>query len=214
MRSHGVEDQRRDGWIYRSGGLKRSLSSFMMLEREESMYIKRAIAATVLALTVGAVAALPASAATGPEGVPVTQGAYYSDVYVGSVHTPLSLPYVWLDRGKTWSFGNVDLVLQSDSNLVMYRHGNHGIVYWKSNTVNSGATQLILQHDGNLVLYTSGYAKAVWASNTSGKCSGYDTPALSIQSDSNLVVYCADKLNSAGSLWALSAAWSTHTNGV
>lgn len=164
-------------------------------------------AAVVAALLVGTQS--PALAVTGPEGLPIVAGAYFPDVTVGGVHTPLSLPYAWLDKGKTWSFGNVDLVLQTDGNLVMYRHGNHSIIYWKTNTAGSGATQLLFQHDGNLVLYTSGYARAVWSSGTHNRCTSAETPALSLQSDSNFVIYC----------WAnnrsyLHWVWATGTAGI
>jgi hypothetical protein len=165
-------------------------------------------AAAVAALVIGA--QQPASAATiGPEGLPITLGAYYPNVYVDTVHTPLSLPYQWLDRGNTWSFGNVDLVMQADGNLVMYRHGNHSIFYWKTATQGSGATQLLLQHDGNLVLYTAGYAHHVWASGTEHDCNSSETPALSLQSDSNLVIYC--RANDAS---YIRSVWASGTEGV
>jgi len=167
------------------------------------------------AMTATAVAALligvqqPASAATGPEGVPITLGAYYPNVYVGTVHTPLSLPYQWLDQGNTWSFGNVDLAMQTDGNLVMYRHNDHSIVYWKTDTKGKGATQLLFQRDGNLVLYTAGYKDHVWASNTNNKCYSYETPALSLQSDSNFVIYCR-----ANDFSYIRYIWASGTNGV
>ncbi len=126
----------------------------------------------------------------------------------------MSLPYAWLNRGSTWTFGNVDLILQNDGNLVMYRKGNHSIVYWKTNTVGSGATQLLFQRDGNLVLYTANYARAVWASGTSNKCGGWETPALSTQGDSNMVVYCATRIGNGSASWAMDDIWSTKTNGV
>ncbi|BCB75644.1 hypothetical protein GCM10022251_27470 [Phytohabitans flavus] len=154
----------------------------------------------------------PALAANGPEGVPITLGAYFPDIYRNGVHTPLSGPYQWLDRGNWWTFGNVDLVMQNDGNLVMYRRGNHSIVYWASNTQWSGASQLLFQRDGNLVLYTPGYARAVWASNTYNGCSGETRPFISIQSDSNLVIYCARQVPVLGSLQV--PIWATNTSGV
>jgi hypothetical protein len=170
---------------------------------------QRGVAMTVAAVVALLIGAQQPALANGPEGLPVTLGAYYPNSYVGSVHTPLSLPYQWLDRGNTWSFGNVDLVMQTDGNLVMYRHNNHSIVYWASNTSGSGATQLLLQRDGNLVLYTAGYARAVWASHTPNKCYTSETPAISLQSDSNFVIYC--RANNASYIRPI---WATGTNGV
>src|SRR5437660_1618739 len=60
--------------------------------------------------------------------------------------------------------GHYSLVLQADSNLVLYTVG--GKALWASNTVGKRVAVCIMQGDGNLVLY-DGDVHAVWASNTS-----------------------------------------------
>ncbi|GAA3600020.1 hypothetical protein GCM10022223_14420 [Kineosporia mesophila] len=157
-------------------------------------------------------------------------GAYIADHVEGAkkIKAPLSLAYVWLDRapkwreGPLWTFGNVDLVLQPDSNLAMYpkgdyADGNYSRHIWASNTTGSGATRLLLQRDGNLVLYTANYAQHVWASNTQSACvgTGLNYPALSTQADSNLVIYCAEPsvYSDWSKPWVASAQWATNTAG-
>jgi len=91
--------------------------------------------------------------------------------------------------------GNYQLLLQLDSNLVLYYQGQP---IWASNTVGESAAFLVNQNDGNLVLYNSS-GKPLWASNTNGK-----GPSLLImQNDGNLVLY-----NSSGV-----ATWNTATEG-
>lgn len=157
--------------------------------------------ACVAALTFGTQQA--ASAATiGPEHQPIVLGAYDPNVTIQGVHAPLSYPYQWLDRGQTWSFGNVDLVFQTNGDVGIYSHSNHSKVYWRTNTAGSGATQLLFQHDGNLVLYTAGYQHHVWDSGTENECGG-GQPALSLQADSNLVIYCqSPDRNQIASIWS------------
>ncbi|GLY29282.1 hypothetical protein [Kineosporia sp. NBRC 101731] len=178
----------------------------------------------------GLVAPSSASAATGPEGLPVVAGSYIANHVQGpqKVRAPLSLAYTWLDRstawgsGPYWSFGNVDMVLQPDNNLVMYPKGDYAKkIYsrhiWASNTTGSGAVRLLLQRDGNLVLYTANYARHVWASNTEDECvgTGLNYPALSAQADSNLVIYCAEPsvYSDWTKPWVASAIWATGTAG-
>jgi|GEM_PF-5126972 len=94
-----------------------------------------------------------------------------------------------LGTAITSSNGAYRLVLQADSNLVLYS-GSRPL--WASNTVGTGASQLVLQGaDGNLVLYAN--STAVWASDTVGT----GASKLVLQNDGNLVL-------SAGSrpVWA------------
>jgi|GEM_PF-3043748 len=83
-----------------------------------------------------------------------------------------------------------ELVLQADSNLVLYDlyayNGGDNFsprALWASNTYRSGAGQLSLQTDGNLVLYAWG-GRAKWASNTVGAWH----PHLFMQNDGNLIL--------------------------
>jgi hypothetical protein len=177
--------------------------------------IKRVAAAVAIAVAASVAVQSPAMAANGPEGVPIVQGAYFPDAYINGVHTPLSKAYQWLDQGKLWSFGNVYLQLRS-GNLELHRQSNDATV-WHTSTLGSGATQLLFQRDGNLVLYTAGYKKAVWSSRTQNGCLSPDQPILSLQGDSNMVIYCARELNLGDAIaWAvrLPAIWSTGTSGV
>ncbi|PTL74926.1 hypothetical protein [Vitiosangium sp. GDMCC 1.1324] len=97
----------------------------------------------------------------------------------------------WLDVGKSWFFGNSELKMQSDGNLVMYHRWTRQVL-WSTNTPGSGATKLRFQKDGNLVLYKAD-STPVWASRTDGKCNQFKhSPVLALQADGNLVIYCAE----------------------
>lgn len=79
--------------------------------------------------------------------------------------------------------GLVNLVMQGDGNLVVYRT-LFGRALWASNTDNQGVTHTIMQGDGNFVAYTAtGTAK--WSTNT------WNHPGARVvlQDDGNLVVY-------------------------
>lgn len=197
------------------------------------MFIRKLLPVLALVMALGLVAPSSAWAANGPEGIPVYPGKYIAANTEGypAVKAPLSLPYAFLDKaedwrkGPIWTFGNVDLVLQPDHNLVMYPKGdwaagNYSRSLWASNTRNSGAVRLLFQKDGNLVLYTWGYEKAVWDTKTQDICK-YElqliTPALSLQSDSNMVIYCGtpvDYTNGYYGEWNTRPLWSTHTAGA
>ena len=79
--------------------------------------------------------------------------------------------------------GAYQLVMQTDSNLVLYRNAGYKAL-WASNTVGKGGVVATFQTDGNLVIYTAD-GEAVWASNT------YDKGGmiLLMQDDGNLVIY-------------------------
>jgi hypothetical protein len=174
-----------------------------------------AVATVTAALIVSAQS--PALAVIGPEGYPVVQGDYFPNAvsFPDGTRTPVSRPYQWLNRGQSWTFGNVHLVFQSDQNVVMYRRGDHSRHYWKTNTRGSGATQLLFQRDGNLVLYTAGYARPVWRSQSQNRCTSTEEPLLSLQSDSNMVIYCGRVSISGGAtFFDVRPVWSTGTDGV
>jgi hypothetical protein len=95
-----------------------------------------------------------------------------------------------LDEVLTSADGRFTLVMQSDSNLVLYRNGVGAL--WASGTVGTGAIRAVMQSDGNLVLYTANNTP-VWASNTVGGGS-----ILLLQNDGNLVIY----REGAGAVWA------------
>ena len=77
--------------------------------------------------------------------------------------------------------GRFRLILQTDSNLVVYQ-GSRAL--WSTNTVGVGAAQVIMQADGNLVIYdTAGRAR--WSSGTFGRTGA----AATLQSDGNFVIY-------------------------
>lgn len=67
-------------------------------------------------------------------------------------------------------------------NEKLYTPGKLSLTHGQS--VKSGALNFVMQKDGNLVLYNNG--KAVWASNTVGKCSPC---RAAYQNDGNLVIY-------------------------
>ena len=80
------------------------------------------------------------------------------------------------------------LVLQKDSNLVLYDQWNTAL--WASNTTSSlgGVTTLKLEaSDGNLVMYNQ-HNETVWESGVYGSRWGTDIFAV-MQDDGNFVVY-------------------------
>jgi len=129
------------------------------------------------------------------------------DAYIGNVKVHFAFPYQWLDKGKSWTFGNARLSMQNDGNLVIYDKRNNA-AKWSTRTAGSRATQMLWQPDGNLVVYTAGYASAPWSSRTNGKCASNEAPLLGLQSDSNFVVYCG--IVSGGSVY-VRALWASGT---
>lgn len=77
--------------------------------------------------------------------------------------------------------GSYDLVMQSDGNLVIYRHWGGAI--WSSRTWNSSNAYAIFQSDGNFVVYRSG--KHACSSGTGGK----GGKRVMLGGDGNLVIY-------------------------
>lgn len=90
-----------------------------------------------------------------------------------------------LGIGDSISSGNGEyrLVMQGDSNLVLYRNSDNQSL-WASNSQGSGAIRAVMQGDGNFVLYNAAN-QAVWATNTENKPGSI----LYLQNDGNLVVY-------------------------
>lgn len=77
------------------------------------------------------------------------------------VRNMLNNDAVW--ASATNGKGGSRLVLQGDSNLVLYTSDNRPV--WASNTVGKGAAYLIMRNDGNLVLATSS-GTVVWQTGT------------------------------------------------
>jgi len=74
------------------------------------------------------------------------------------------------------------LVLQGDSNLVLYNQTNQAV--WSSGTAGRSVAYLVMQGDSNLILYdTSG--NAVWNTNTRGMGGNH----MAVQDDGNIIVY-------------------------
>jgi hypothetical protein len=95
--------------------------------------------------------------------------------------------YLWpgqglsTDQSRTSCDGRFTLVMQGDSNLVLYWNGVGAL--FATGTNPTGANFAIMQGDGNFVVYSP--AGAVWSSNTYGNPGAF----LAIQTDGNLVVY-------------------------
>ncbi|MCL5882993.1 MAG: hypothetical protein M1539_03345 [Actinobacteria bacterium] len=85
--------------------------------------------------------------------------------------------------------GNFFLVLQPDSNLVLYEmvhHEDGSLVpdaVWATNTVDQDAWFAAMQEDGNFVLADENGAK-LWETETDGKPGSF----LQLQDDGNLVI--------------------------
>lgn len=91
--------------------------------------------------------------------------------------------------------GRFMLVMQTDSNLVLYKQGT---AIWQAPTYGTGATIALMQSDGNFVAYGN-YSDAKWATGTNGNAGS----KIVVQNDGNLVVYRADGR----------AIWASNTNG-
>ena len=89
----------------------------------------------------------------------------------------------------TAASGGYRLVLQSDSNLVVY--GPRGRASWQSGTAGLGGVRLVLQGDGNLVL-RNGAGRPVWWSGTGGN----DVTRLEMIRSGHLVMW-----SHHGSIW-------------
>jgi hypothetical protein len=85
--------------------------------------------------------------------------------------------------------GRLTLVMQADSNLVLYLIGSRAI--WSSDTwqLGNAGVYAIMQADGNFVLYLPG-GVPVWATGTNSPAN--EGSALVLQDDGNLVMYRPD----------------------
>jgi hypothetical protein len=81
--------------------------------------------------------------------------------------------------------GRFELVLQSDSNLVLY---SGGMALWSTGTNCQYGRALAMQGDGNLVLYSNTGA-ALWDTHTNG----HPGATLAVQNDGNVVIYDGGK---------------------
>jgi hypothetical protein len=165
-------------------------------------YVTMALATAVLGFT----ALTGASAASAAE----SPGRTF-DTYKNGVAVHAAFAKQWLNAGDSWFFGNSELKMQSDGNLVMYHRWTRKVL-WATGTNGKHATKMRFQTDGNLVLYTSSN-KAVWASGTDGKCDSFQhSPVLGLQGDGNFVIYCAELRvadDPTGDM--LKALWATGT---
>lgn len=99
--------------------------------------------------------------------------------------------YLWTDNGY-------QLLMQPDSNLVMY--GPSGAL-WASNTVGRAGAYVTMQPDGNLVIYRPtgpSTREALYDTSTWGCANSY----LQIQPDGNLVVYQRLTGEAPRAIWA------------
>ena len=90
--------------------------------------------------------------------------------------------------------GNTELVMQGDSNFVLYRNTGSGwSPTWWTNTVGTGASVAYFQSDGNLVLYTP-QGMPVWWTGTQSPCAGIavtDGGKVTITNTSGAVIWSA-----------------------
>lgn len=85
--------------------------------------------------------------------------------------------------------GRLELLLQSDGNLVVYQGSTP---LWASGTAGQSVSIVYMQGDGNLVEYSPSGAP-VWASNTAGQSGAF----LRLQDDGNLTI-----VNTTGIIWS------------
>ena len=132
-----------------------------------------------------------------------------------------------LSAGQYWRFGRVDLMMQNDGNLVLYRAGKRtpADAVWSSRTFGTAARAMVFQADGNLVLYTADRKRAIWSTNSQVGCTEWGQGGgssargtiLARQSDSNLVIYCAfyyDPPRTSLPPLPEDVLWASNTRGV
>lgn len=124
----------------------------------------------------------------GTQSIPPVLGGNF-DGYVSGVRVHFAYADQWLDRGRNWTFGNADLRMQTDGNLVIYQRST-GVAKWSTGTWGSGATQMLFQGEANLGVWTSGWASRVWVNTPNARCAAGASPVLGLQADSNFVIYC------------------------
>lgn len=79
--------------------------------------------------------------------------------------------------------GKFKLIMQSDSDLVLYDVSSNNTAIWDTGTTGQDVEFCVMQGDGNLVLYRPD-GQPVWASNTAGNPGAF----LKVQNDGNMVI--------------------------
>jgi hypothetical protein len=90
------------------------------------------------------------------------------------------------NQSITSQSGVYQLIMQTDGNLVIYKHipGQPSRPIWATNTSGTDCNRVIMQNDGNFVLYRVNNT-AAWSSGTYGK----NGSSIIMQNDGNLVIY-------------------------
>ena len=101
-----------------------------------------------------------------------------------TVKIPLRQIAYGINQPLVSALGQYEMVLQSDSNIVVYRISNGLNAIWSSGTVGRGGVVLVLQNDGNIVAYTYG-GTPIWSTGTQSS----HALSLAMQDDGNLVAY-------------------------
>jgi hypothetical protein len=96
-----------------------------------------------------------------------------------------------VNQKLTAANGKAYLIMQTDSNLCLYR--DSGAWMWCSNSFGKGGTHTLMQTDGNFVMYTS-TGTPVWSTGTFG----HPGASVVLRDDGNLVVVDAN----GAQLWA------------
>ena len=147
------------------------------------MQVRHKSATVLTAVALGAITAL---AGTGSPAAAAPGNSYYHD-FPGGVRALISLPEQSLNSGNTWTLPNTaKLTLQANGKLKVI--STSGQVRFETNAVGRNS-QLRFQTDGNLVLYSADGVNR-WSSRTGTTVCQGGQKVLSLQSDTNVVIYC------------------------
>lgn len=133
----------------------------------------------------------------------VAGGAFF--LRAGVAHASGLAGGQWLYPGQYLLSGSglMQLIMQTDGNLVLYYNYGASTPVWSTGTGGSSVEGAVMQTDGNFVIYNTGGA-AIWASNTSGHPGAY----LIDQNDGNQVIYVG-----SSAIWATSTMQDTPGSG-
>lgn len=112
-----------------------------------------------------------------------------SDLYAGAS----------LKSQQSLRYGDYELIMQSDCNLVLYAPRPRAV--WSTKTDRRGTNCYVtMQTDANLVIYQASDRRVIWSSNTARAHSTANF--LTLQRDRNLVIYGPNRV----------VVWASHTD--
>ncbi|MFE9204838.1 hypothetical protein [Micromonospora sp. NPDC007230] len=172
--------------------------------------LSRAVAVLTAMLVASTFTIFVAAGPAAAKGAPGIPGAYYPSYTYKGVQMTLSRPYVWLDKGTTWTYGDGTRlktwsVSFYDNKPMIRNFGTGRMNFFTGLTGWEFGVQLVLQPDSNLVVYTED-SRAVWATGIRCNNAAGQGSVLALQNDGNMVVYCT---SGWGYPQIVSVAWAS-----